>query len=94
MILADEPVASLDPMTSHRIMEDLQRINGELEITTVVNLHFLDLAKQYAERILGLRDGRVVYDGPADGVTERDFAEIYGRRMTVEDVLESVEVRL
>lgn len=94
VILADEPVASLDPMTSHQIMEDLQRINRELEITTLVNLHFLDLAKRYAERILGLRQGRVVYDGPAAEVTEDDFSEIYGRQMTVEDVLETVEVRL
>ena len=94
VILADEPVASLDPMTSHQIMEDLQRINRDLEITTLVNLHFLDLAKRYAERILGLRQGRVVYDGPADAVRESDFAEIYGRRMTADDVLEAAEVRI
>jgi phosphonate transport system ATP-binding protein len=94
VILADEPVASLDPMTSHRVMDDLQRINRDLGITTLVNLHFLDLAKQYAQRIVGLRQGALVYDGPAAGVSERDFAEIYGRRMTAEDVLEQVEVSL
>jgi phosphonate transport system ATP-binding protein len=94
VILADEPVASLDPMTSHHVMDDLQRINRDLGITTLVNLHFLDLAKQYAQRIVGLRQGALVYDGPAAAVGAKDFAEIYGRRMTAEDVLEEVEVRL
>ena len=55
VILADEPVASLDPPTSHVVMRDLQRINRELGITTIVNLHFLDLATAYADRIIGLR---------------------------------------
>jgi phosphonate transport system ATP-binding protein len=94
VILADEPVASLDPMTSHQVMQDLQRINRELQITTLINLHFLDLAKKYAQRIVGLRQGVLVYDGPAAAVSETDFAEIYGRRMTSEDVLERVEVSL
>ncbi|RPH55482.1 ATP-binding cassette domain-containing protein, partial [bacterium] len=57
VILADEPVASLDPPTSHVVMRDLQRINRDLKITTIVNLHFLDLAKVYGERIIGLREG-------------------------------------
>lgn len=94
VILADEPVASLDPMTSRQVMEDLRRINEELGITTLVNLHFLDLAKAYAERIVGLRQGAVVHDGPAAAVTANDFAGIYGRRMTAGDVLEEVEVLL
>ena len=80
MILADEPVASLDPPTANMVMRDLQRINRELGITTIVNLHFLDLARRYADRIIGMRDGR-------DGLrrhrpTEADdavFEEIYGR---------------
>ena len=63
VILADEPVASLDPPTSHVVMRDLQRINRELGITTIVNLHFLDLATAYADRIVGLRAGAVVFDG-------------------------------
>ena len=63
IILADEPVASLDPPTSHVVMRDLQRINRELGITTIVNLHFLDLAKVYGERIIGMRAGELVYDG-------------------------------
>lgn len=89
VILADEPVASLDPVTSRRVMEDLQRINQELGITTLINLHFLDLAREYAERIIGLRQGRLVFDGDAANVSERDFAEIYGRHMTADDVLEA-----
>ncbi|MEZ5332171.1 MAG: phosphonate ABC transporter ATP-binding protein [Thermoanaerobaculia bacterium] len=93
VVLADEPVASLDPMTSHRVMQDLQRINRDLSITTLVNLHFLDLAKRYAQRIVGLRQGAVVYDGPADEVGEADFAQIYGRSMTAEDVLEGFGAR-
>jgi phosphonate transport system ATP-binding protein len=93
VILADEPVASLDPVTSHQVLRDLQRINRELGITTVVNLHFLDLAKAYGERIVGLRQGRLVFDGDGDAVGERDFIEIYGRSMTADDMLEG-QVRL
>ncbi|MDH3403705.1 MAG: phosphonate ABC transporter ATP-binding protein [Acidobacteriota bacterium] len=89
VILADEPVASLDPVTSRQVMDDLQRINRDLGITTLVNLHFLDLAKEYAERIIGLSQGRVVFDGAGAGVTADDFAEIYGRHPTAEDVLEA-----
>ena len=69
-ILADEPVASLDPPTSHVVMRDLQRINRELGITTIVNLHFLDLAKVYGQRIIGLRAGELVFDGPGSEADE------------------------
>ena len=89
VILADEPVASLDPITSKQVMDDLRRINRDLDITTVVNLHFLDLAKEYGERIVGLRAGRLVYDGAGDQVTPDDFNQIYGRAMTADDVLEA-----
>ncbi|MGH2377579.1 MAG: phosphonate ABC transporter ATP-binding protein [Candidatus Limnocylindria bacterium] len=88
-ILADEPVASLDPPTSHVVMRDLQRINRELGITTIVNLHFLDLAKVYGERIVGLRAGELVYDGPAANADEHVFRDIYGRSLTADDVLEA-----
>ncbi len=64
IVLADEPVASLDPPTSHVVMKYLQQISRELGITTIVNLHFLDLATAYADRIIGLRDGELVFDGP------------------------------
>ncbi len=88
IILADEPVASLDPVTTHQIMRDLVRINRELGITTLVNLHFLDLAREYGRRIIGLRHGELVYDGSAKEVRDEDFREIYGREFTEEDLLE------
>lgn len=93
IILADEPVASLDPVTTHQIMKDLVRINRELGITTLVNLHFLDLARQYGQRIIGLRFGELVYDGSAATVTDDDFRNIYGRDFTEDDVLDEGVVR-
>jgi phosphonate transport system ATP-binding protein len=89
VILADEPVASLDPPTSHVVMRDLQRINADLGITVVVNLHFLDLARRYGRRLVGMRAGRVVYDGEGADADERVFADIYGRSITAEDVLDT-----
>ena len=87
IILADEPVASLDPVTSHIVMRDLKRINRELGITTIINLHFLDLARQYGERLVGLRDGELVYDGSLANVTDDVFRDIYGRAITPDDML-------
>jgi phosphonate transport system ATP-binding protein len=86
VILADEPVASLDPPTSHMVMRDLVRINQEDNITTLVNLHFIDLAQEYGQRIIGLREGELVYDGPASEVTEKTFEEIYGRAIRPDDL--------
>lgn len=91
VILADEPVASLDPPTSHAVMKDLQRINSEDGITTIVNLHFIDLAKRYGKRIIGLRAGQVVYDGPASDVTEATFEYIYGRQIREGDLRGAVD---
>ena len=88
IILADEPVASLDPVTTHQIMQDLVRINRDLGITTLVNLHFLDLARKYGQRIIGLRYGELVFDGSAKTVTDDDFRDIYGRDFTEDDVLD------
>ncbi|CAN5192410.1 phosphonate ABC transporter ATP-binding protein [soil metagenome] len=87
LVLADEPVASLDPPTANLVMRDLQRINRELGITTVVNLHFLDLAKRYGARIIGMRAGQIVFDGTAEQADDAVFEEIYGRSLTAEDVL-------
>jgi phosphonate transport system ATP-binding protein len=87
ILLADEPVASLDPPTSHVVMRDLQRINRDLGITTIVNLHFLDLAKVYGERIIGMRSGELVYDGTAEAADENVFRDIYGRSLTADDVM-------
>ncbi|HUF07633.1 MAG TPA: phosphonate ABC transporter ATP-binding protein [Candidatus Binatia bacterium] len=87
IILADEPVASLDPPTSHVVMRDLQRINRELNMTTIINLHFLDLAKVYGERIIGMRAGELVYDGTGAQADENVFRDIYGRSLTADDVM-------
>jgi len=88
IILADEPVASLDPVTSHMVMRDLQRINRDLGITTLINLHFLDLARQYGKRLIGLNDGRVVFDGDIADVNDEVFRGIYGRAITPDDLLD------
>ncbi|MEE8331755.1 MAG: phosphonate ABC transporter ATP-binding protein [Acidimicrobiia bacterium] len=88
IILADEPVASLDPVTSHVVMSDLQRINRDLGITTLINLHFLDLARNYGKRLIGLRDGQLVYDGDIADVDDDVFRGIYGRAITPDDLLE------
>jgi phosphonate transport system ATP-binding protein len=87
ILLADEPVASLDPPTSHVVMRDLQRINRDLGITTIVNLHFLDLAKVYGQRIIGMRSGELVYDGTGADADEHVFRDIYGRSLTADDVM-------
>jgi len=90
ILLADEPVASLDPVTSHTVMQDLQRINRELGITTIINLHFLDLARSYGRRLIGLRDGELVYDGDINDVDDDTFRGIYGRAVTPDDLKEGV----
>ncbi|MBT3248264.1 MAG: phosphonate ABC transporter ATP-binding protein [Actinobacteria bacterium] len=87
VMLADEPVAALDPVTSRQVMGDLQRINQDLGITTLINLHFLDLAREYGQRLIGLREGQLVFDGDIADVTDKTFQEIYGRSITDTDLL-------
>jgi phosphonate transport system ATP-binding protein len=87
VMLADEPVASLDPITSRVVMKYLKEINQELGITTIVNLHFLDLAKEFGERLIGLKDGKLVYDGKVGDVSDQDFENIYGRAIKASDML-------
>lgn len=91
IILADEPVSSLDPPTAHIVMKDLKRINTEEKITTIVNLHAIDLAIEYADRIIGLREGNLVFDGPAKSVSKETFEEIYGRPIRQDDIVGGVE---
>ncbi|WP_152398783.1 phosphonate ABC transporter ATP-binding protein [Paenibacillus cellulositrophicus] len=90
VILADEPVASLDPLTTRQVMDDLKRINREMNITTVINLHFIDLAREYATRIIGLRAGEVVFDGTPEEATDEALAEIYGRPVLKDELLGGV----
>ena len=78
IILADEPVASLDPVTAKQVMDDFKRINEEMKITVLINIHHVDLALQYATRVVGIRAGEVVYDGPASEVTDEVLATVYG----------------
>jgi phosphonate transport system ATP-binding protein len=72
-------------------MRDLQRINRDLGITTIVNLHFLDLARTYGDRVIGLRAGELVYDGTGAAADEQVFRDIYGRSLTSDDVLGAPE---
>src|SRR5210317_27336 len=87
VMLADEPVASLDPVTSRVVMSYLKKINQDLGITTIVNLHFLDLAKEFGTRLIGLREGNLVYDGSVDDVSDADFENIYGRSIKSSDLI-------
>jgi phosphonate transport system ATP-binding protein len=88
ILLADEPIASLDPRNGRVVMEALHRINREDGLTVVCNLHTLDTARQYCDRIVGMAKGRVVFDGPPAALTAAAVREIYG--MT-EDELEQAE---
>ena len=78
IILADEQVASLDPVTAKQVMDDFRRINREMNISVLINIHHVDLALQYADRVIGIKAGEVVYDGPASEVNEAVLAEVYG----------------
>ena len=77
VILADEPTASLDPMLTESIMGILQRINRERGLTLVVSQHMLETALSYGTRIIGLRQGRVAFDGPPDAITPEVVQAIY-----------------
>ena len=78
IILADEPIASLDPESSRRVMEALARINSEDGTTVVVSLHQVDFAIRYCPRTIALRHGQVVYDGPSAALTHALLSELYG----------------
>ena len=79
MILADEPVASLDPVLAHSIMQYLEQINREDGVTVLCSLHFLDLVHRYADRAIALNEGRLMFDGPPDKIDDQRFKEIYGQ---------------
>jgi phosphonate transport system ATP-binding protein len=78
VLLADEPVASLDPATCHVVMDYLRKVNQELGITIIANLHFLSLVRQYATRVIALKAGEIVYEGDPASIDEQWFARIYG----------------
>lgn len=78
IILADEPVAALDPVTAKQVMQDFVRINREMGISILLNIHHIELAMEYADRIIGIRAGKIVYDGPAKDVDQTVLDAIYG----------------
>lgn len=80
VILADEPIASLDPESSRRVMAALADINRSDNVTVVVSLHQVDFALKYCRRVVALRDGRVMYDGPSAAVTAALLRGIYGEQ--------------
>ena len=79
MILADEPVASLDPVLAHSIMQFLELINDEEAVTVLCSLHFLDLVHRYADRAIALNQGALVFDGPPQEIDDARFRDIYGQ---------------
>ena len=79
MILADEPVASLDPVLAHSIMQYLEQINQEDKVTVLCSLHFLDLVEKYSQRVIALNEGRLVFEGTAEELDDERFKDIYGR---------------
>jgi phosphonate transport system ATP-binding protein len=78
LLLADEPVASLDPESTRRVMEQLAQLNREAGMTLVVSLHHVALARRYCERVIALRRGELVYDGPSQALTPAFLHELYG----------------
>jgi len=78
LMLADEPVASLDPATSHSVMKYLEVINRGDGITVLCSLHFLSLARRYGTRVIALKDGRIAFDGQPADIDQARFREIYG----------------
>ncbi len=79
MMLADEPVASLDPVLAHSIMQYLEKINQEDGVMVLCSLHFLDLVHKYADRAIALNDGMLMFDGPPSAIDDEKFKEIYGK---------------
>ncbi len=77
IILADEPVASLDPVTSRTILDSLRTINREDGVTVLCNLHLPELAREYGQRIIAMKSGEIVYDGPPEGLTSEVFDRLY-----------------
>ena len=77
ILLADEPISSLDPKNAKRVMDDMMKINREDGITVICNLHSLDVAKKYCDRLIGLSDGKVVFDGTPDDLTTEISKELY-----------------
>ena len=94
MLLADEPIASLDPLNAKIVMDALRDINERDGITVITNLHTLDTARNYCERIIGMAHGRVVFDGQPRDLTAAAVAEIYGGGAEIEESLTSTSISI
>lgn len=87
IILADEPVAALDPITAKQVMDDFKKINKELNMSVLINIHHVDLALKYADRVIGIKAGEIVYDGPTTKVDSEVLKQIYGRELAADEVM-------
>ena len=94
MLLADEPIASLDPLNAKIVMDALRDINERDGITVVTNLHTLDTARNYCERIIGMAHGRVVFDGQPQDLTASAVAEIYGSGADLDESMTSTSINI
>ena len=92
IILADEPIASLDPMNAQIVMEALRRIHDEDGRTVICNLHTLDTARRYCDRVIGMRDGRIVFDGTPDQLSTGAARDIYGAGADFSEAATSTEI--
>lgn len=92
IILADEPIASLDPMNAQIVMDTLKRINVEDKRMVIANLHTLDTARRYCDRVIGMRDGRVVFDGTPDQLSTGVARDIYGADETFNEAATSTSI--
>ncbi|QHX36201.1 phosphonate transport system ATP-binding protein [Spiroplasma sp. TIUS-1] len=86
IIIADEPVSALDPIFAAQVMSDFEKINKEQNITILINIHHVELALKYTTRIIGVREGKVVYDGPTSKVDKNVLIQIYGENYNEEDI--------
>ncbi|WP_344848581.1 phosphonate ABC transporter ATP-binding protein [Celeribacter arenosi] len=93
IVLADEPIASLDPMNAQQVMQDLRRIHEEDGRMVIANLHTLDTARRYCDRIIGMRDGRMVFDGTPEQLTTGAARDIYGAGADFSEATTSTEIR-
>lgn len=92
IILADEPIASLDPMNAQVVMQSLRDIHEEDGRTVIANLHTLDTARRYCDRVIGMRDGRIVFDGTPEQLTTGAARDIYGAGSDFSEAATSTEI--
>ena len=77
----------LDPITATQVMDDFKKINKELNMSVLINIHHVDLALKYADRVIGIKAGEIVYDGPSKNVDSDVLKQIYGRELAEDEVM-------